>query len=265
MLGAPEGQLRVDDLFAVDLAAAAQAATARQGSVGRAVLVASLLSGPPGQDDPYQQSAARLAELLARPVRCLVSEPRAARAGALTTPGARGDALVVDLGAGTIDVIDEGSADIVVAGAGALLTAAVAEMLGISRAAADWVKRGPCIRVDGGQRFEAEDGTRGFLDAPAPAAATGMLAVTGPGGLLPSTRRHGPGEWRAIRTRLKQSVMNANLARAVRAVGREPSQVLVVGGPAGDEELLGVVGRTLPDGVAFGRGNVGGTCPRGSP
>ena len=32
----------VDDLFAVDLAAAADAATARQGSTGRAILVASL-------------------------------------------------------------------------------------------------------------------------------------------------------------------------------------------------------------------------------
>ena len=36
------GPVEVDDLFAVDLAAAAEAATARQGSTGRAVLVASL-------------------------------------------------------------------------------------------------------------------------------------------------------------------------------------------------------------------------------
>jgi hypothetical protein len=40
-------------------------------------------------------------------------------------------------------------------------------------------------------------------------------------------------------------------------------QVLVVGGPAGDEELLGVLARSLPDGVAVGRGDVGGTCPGG--
>jgi hypothetical protein len=110
--------------------------------------------------------AGQLSELLGRPVRCLLTEPGAARLGALTTPGARPDAAVVDVGAGTIDVIAPG-AEVVAAGAGELLTAAVAETLGISRAAAEWVKRGPCLRVDGGWRFEAEDGGRGFLDRPA--------------------------------------------------------------------------------------------------
>ena len=40
--GAGLAEVEVDDLFAVDLAAAAEAATARQGGTGRAVLVASL-------------------------------------------------------------------------------------------------------------------------------------------------------------------------------------------------------------------------------
>ncbi len=249
LLGTASGTTEVDDLFAVDLAAAAEAATARQGSTGRAVLVASL-GRLPVTDPPD--------ELLGVPVRRLISEPSAARAGALTTPGARCDALVVDLGAGTVDVI--GPADAVVAaGAGDLLTAAVAETLGIPRAAADWVKRGPCIRVDGGQRFEAEDGTRGFLAAAAPASSAGMLAVDGPGGLLPFDRRHGPAEWRAIRLRLKIAILAANLRRAIRTLGPDLAQVLVVGGPAGDEELLGVIMRSLPGEVAVGRGNVGGT------
>ena len=246
----------VDDLFAVDLAAAAEAATARPGSTGRAVLVASLSRA--GDED----AASVLGDLLGVPAYGPVSEPAAARLGALTTPGGRGDAVVVDLGAGTIDVIGlRGS--VVAAGAGELLTAAVAEMLGIPRASADWVKRGPCVRVDGGQRFEGEDGRRGFLDVPAPASAAGMLAVEGPGGWLPFDRHHGPGEWRAIRLRLKQAVLAANFRRAVRTLGQDPVQVLVVGGPAGDEELLGVLARLLPDGVAVGRGDVGGTCPGG--
>ena len=154
--------VEVDDLFAVDLAAAAEAATARQGSTGRAVLVASLSRAGD------EEAASVLADLLDMPVHSPVTEPAAARLGALTTPGARDDAVVVDLGAGTIDVIGGGATgrSVVAAGAGELLTAAVAEMLGIPRAAADWVKRGPCVRVDGGQRFEAEDGTRGFLDDP---------------------------------------------------------------------------------------------------
>jgi len=246
----------VDDLFAVDLAAAAEAATARPGSTGRAVLVASL--SRTGDED----AASVLGELLGVPVHGPVSEPAAARLGALTTPGGRDDAVVVDLGAGTIDVIGSGRS-VVAAGGGELLTAAVAEMLGIPRASADWVKRGPCVRVDGGQRFEGEDGRRGFLDVPAPASAAGMLAVEGPGGWLPFDRHHGPGEWRAIRLRLKQAVLAANFRRAVRTLGQDPAQVLVVGGPAGDEELLGVLARSLPDGVAVGRGDVGGTCPGG--
>ena len=254
--GAAPADLEVDDLFAVDLAAAAEAATARQGSTGRAVLVASLSRAGDAQ------AAAVLGDLLDMPVHSPVTEPAAARLGALTTPGARDDALVVDLGAGTIDVIGAGATglSVVAAGAGELLTAAVAEMLGIPRAAADWVKRGPCVRVDGGQRFEAEDGTRGFLDVPAPASAAGMLAVDGPGGWLPFDRHHGPGEWRAIRLRLKLAVLAVNFRRAVRTLGQDPAQVLVVGGPAGDEELLGVISRMLPDGVAAGRGDVGGTC-----
>ena len=246
----------LDDLFAVDLAAAAEAATARQGGTGRAVLVASLSRA--GNED----AASVLGDLLQVPVHGPVSEPAAARLGALTTPGGRDDAIVADLGAGTIDVIGPGSS-VVAAGAGELLTAAVAEMLGIPRASADWVKRGPCVRVDGGQRFEGEDGRRGFLDVPAPASAAGMLAVEGPGGWLPFDRQHGPGEWRAIRLRLKQAVLAANFMRAVRTLGQDPAQVLVVGGPAGDEELLGVLVRSLPDDVAVGRGDVGGTCPGG--
>ena len=97
--GPASGTGEVDDLFAVDLAAAAEAATARQGSTGRAVLVAAL------SRDREEPAAPVLAGLLGIPVHSPVSEPAAARLGALTTPGARDDAVVADLGAGTIDVI----------------------------------------------------------------------------------------------------------------------------------------------------------------
>ena len=254
------GPAEVDDLFALDLAAVGDTATARRGSLGRAVLVASLQRLAAGSDH-----AGQLSELLGRPVRCLLTEPAAARLGALTTPGARPDAAVVDVGAGTIDIIAPGGdatapgAEVVAAGAGELLTAAVAETLGIPRAAAEWVKRGPCLRVDGGQRFEAEDGGRGFLDRPAPASAAGTLAVMGPAGLLPFDRRHSPAEWRAVRLRLKQAVFAVNLRRALATLGADLGQVLIVGGPAGDDEMLGVLLRSLPGAVAVGRGNVGGT------
>ena len=299
-LGCAVGEARIAPLRAVDTSvvtvpdAAAPAGRLRvlaagvptPGGTGACVGAPLSIADPEPRDGPavavvppglrYDEAAARLRALLATgtrigavladlldiPVHSPVSEPAAARLGALTTPGARDSAVVADLGAGTIDVIGSGAtgASVVAAGAGELLTAAVAEMLGIPRAAADWVKRGPCVRVDGGQRFEAEDGTRGFLEVPAPASAAGMLAVEGPGGWLPFDRRRGPGEWRAIRLRLKLAVLAANFRRAVRTLGQDPAQVLVVGGPAGDEELLGVLAPMLPDGVAAGRGDVGGTC-----
>jgi Diol dehydratase reactivase ATPase-like domain/DD-reactivating factor swiveling domain len=252
-LGTGDGQGEVDDLFALDLAEVADTATARRGRLGSAALVASLRRMTDGADH-----AAVLADLLGLPVHGTLSEPAAARLGALTTPGARPDAVVVDLGAGTVDVIAPDD-EVVAAGAGDLLTTAVAETLRIPRAAADWVKRGPCLRVDGGQRFEAEDGSRGFLDRPAPAAAAGMLAAAGPSGLLPFDREHSPAEWRAIRLRLKEAVFAVNLRRALRTLGGPLPQALLAGGPAGDDELLGVLLRSLPGDVPVGRASVGGT------
>jgi len=252
-LGTADGRNELDDLFALDLALVADTATARRGSLGTAALVASLRRLSDGDDH-----AAALAGLLGVPVRSVLSEPAAARRGALTTPGARPDAAVVDLGAGTVDVIAV-HGEVVAAGAGELLTTAVAETLRIPRAAADWVKRGPCVRVDGGRRFEAEDGSRGFLDRPAPAAAAGMLAARGPAGLLPFDRGHSPAEWRAMRLRLKEAVFAANLRRALATLGGTLPQVLLVGGPAGDDELLGVLLRALPGHVPVGPATVGGT------
>jgi Diol dehydratase reactivase ATPase-like domain/DD-reactivating factor swiveling domain len=249
----------VDDLFAVDLAAVADVATARRGSLGRSIVAASLDRMEVGTDH-----AGQLAELLGCPVSIAGTEPAAARRGALTTPGARPDAVVVDLGAGTIDVITP-DAEVVAAGAGDLLTAAIAETLGASRAAAEWIKRGPSLRVDGGQRFEAEDGTHGFLSRSAPPSAAGTLAVMGPAGLLSFDRGRSPAEWRAVRLRLKQAVIAVNLRRALAGHETRPEQILIVGGPAADEELLGVLLRSLPDGVAAGRGNVGATLPGPSP
>src|SRR5260370_41365616 len=90
----------------------------------------------------------------------------------------------------------------------------------------------------------------------------GMLAVSGPGGLLPFDRRHSPAEWRAVRLRLKQAVFSANLDRALRTLGPDLRQVLLVGGPAGGDEPLGGALRTLPAGIPAGRGSVGGPIPR---
>jgi len=262
---APRRDADADDVFTVDLAAVWEAATARRGSLGRAFLVATLHRQPPDAG----AAATELSSLLGIPVTSPLTEPAAARLGAATTPGLLPGAVVADIGSGTIDVIEADGREAVVAGAGELLTVAVAEALGVPRAAADWIKRGPCVRLDGGQRYEAEDGGRGFLAVSAPVSAAGMLAVPGPGGLVPfagrSGRPHTPSEWRAIRLRLKQAVLAASLQRALTALGEprlgsgRPAQLLLVGGPAADNELVGVLTRSLPDAITVGRGNLGAT------
>lgn len=105
----------------------------------------------------------------------------------------------------------------------------------------------------------AEDGTRGFLEQPATRDVVGALVVRGPGGPLAFHRSLAPGEWRALRLRLKVAMIGGNVARALRTLDVEPHSVVVVGGPAGDDEVLATVTGALPVGTAVGRGNVGST------
>jgi hypothetical protein len=240
----------VDDLFAVDLAALADGQLVRGGAVAsRTVALAALHA-----DAPYADPGPALAARLDVPVHTAASEAAAARLGALSTPGAPADAVVVDLGGGTIDVVSAAGAT-VLAGAGELLTTATAAMLGIARTPAEWAKRGPASRADAPQLLLAEDGTRTFLDAPIRSDAIGALVVAGPTGWLPFDRRLAPGEWRALRLRLKTDILGANLTRAL---PESPGTVLVVGGPAGDDEILGCVARALPRGNAVGRADTAG-------
>jgi hypothetical protein len=113
--------------------------------------------------------------------------------------------------------------------------------------------------VEGPQVVLGEDASRTFLDRAAPAETIGALVVHGPAGLLPFNRVLAPGEWRALRLRLKVDAVGGNVARALRTLGVEPATVVVVGGPAGDAEVLSAVMRALPAGVAVGRGEVGGS------
>lgn len=243
----------VDDLFSVDLAAVAEtvltrAGVARSRAIGLAVLRA---------DEPYADPSEALAERLGVPVHTVDSESTAGRAGAMSTPGAGDDAVVIDLGAGTVDAVS-GDRAVVAAGGGELLTVSVAALTGTTGAAAEWVKRGSAARVEAPQILLAEDGSREFLDRPAGPEVVGALVVRGPAGLLPFNRVLAPGEWRALRLRLKVELVGGNVARALRSLATSPSTVVVVGGPAGDEEVLSAVSRALPAGTAVGRGDVGG-------
>lgn len=252
----PDVEVAVDDLWPVDLAVVTeQVAARRAGTAGRPVGLAALHA-----DAPYADPAEALAALLGRPVRCAPSEAAAARLGALTTPGAvaAGSTVVVDLGGGTIDTVGADAA-VVAAGGGELLTASVAALTGVTAAAAEHVKRGPAQRVEAPQVLLGEDGSRSFLDRPAPPETVGMLVVRGPAGLLPFHRTLAPGEWRALRLRLKVDLLGANVARALRTLEEAPRTVIVVGGPAGDDEVLAAVSGALPAHTAVARGNVTGS------
>ena len=243
----------VDDLWVVGMREVATSVSARiDSTTARAVVLAALRSGP-----LETMPDVVLGRELDVPVRLVRAESAAARAGALTTPGAREGSIVADLGGGTVDVMGSAGREIVAAGGGEMLTAAVATYLRLPRGAADWVKRGPCSRLEAPQVVLAEDGVRTFLDRPAPLAAVGSLVAAGPAGLLPFGGSLAPAAWRSLRLRLKQRVLADNLARAMRSLGEQARDVLLVGGVAGDEELLGLLRPVLP-GVAVGRADVAG-------
>ncbi len=199
------------------------------------------------------------------PVTVTNSESEAAALGARTTPGLPEQALILDIGGGTIDLVG-GKSGVSAAGAGEMLSAAVAEVLGVPKGAADWIKRGPAQRVESAQVLLSENGTYDFVsenDRHTPASALGMLVTPGPVGLLPFGRNMQPAEWRIIRQSLKLEIIARNVSRILLTyrdsmASDESVDIVIVGGPAEDDELLPVLGR-LSEVRGLGRGNVAGS------
>lgn len=245
--------LETDDVWAVALREIAASVSHRiDATTSRTLVVAALTS-----ERAKSNSAFVLGEEMGVTLKLLPAEATAARVGAFTTPAARQGALVADLGGGTIDVMGPGGGEVVAAGAGEMLTAGVAAFLRIPRGAAEWVKRGPCSRVEDSQVLLAEDGVRSFLANPAPNTALGSLVVPGPAGLLAFSGSLAPSSWRALRLRLKHRVIAENLGRALKSLDDPSPELLLVGGVAGDEELLGLLRNALP-GIVVGRCDVAG-------
>jgi hypothetical protein len=201
------------------------------------------------------------------PVSIARSEASAAALGAFTTPGLARDALILDIGGGTIDIIDGdqvSGAEMSAAGAGELLTAAVAHALAISRGAADWIKRGPAQRLESPHVLLGEDGSKAFVDddKPYPATAMGSLVTPGPAGYLTFGQNVQPAEWRIMRQSLKRSAIGENVARLLRSFNAandssKIQDVVIVGGPAADDELIPILSQVKGIG-GLGRGNVAG-------
>ena len=93
----------------------------------------------------------------------------------------------------------------------------------------------------------------------------GMLVTPGPVGLLPFGQDLQPSEWRIIRQSLKLEIIAKNVSRIINTYKEikessgldESFDIVVVGGPAEDDELLPALGR-LPEIKGLGRGNVAG-------
>ena len=206
-----------------------------------------------------------LSSIFEVPVTVANSESAAASIGARTTPGLPRKALILDIGGGTIDLVGE-DCGVSAAGAGELLSAAVAEVLDVPKGAAEWIKRGPAQRVDSAQVLLSENGSYDFVaenDTTTPANALGMLVAPGPVGLLPFGRNMQPAEWRIIRQSLKLEIIARNVSRILqtyrdRTASDESFDIVIVGGPAEDDELLPVLGR-LSEVRGLGRGNVAGS------
>ena len=251
-----EPPVRIDDMWIVDLDALSELPGLRSGSVDeRRLLLAALAPATRGGESARAFSAAWRG-----PVDVVGTEAQASREGALTTPGIAADAWVVDLGGGTIDAIGPSGDSRTAAGSGELMTSAVAHALTISSGAAEWVKRGPASRIESPFVMADESGERRFLPEPAAHGSVGWLATRGPSGDLPFSRTLALAEWRAMRLALKRQVFAANLERMLAGVGRDATlrDVVIIGGPAGDDEILEALNPALGAAVV-GRADVAAT------
>ena len=252
----------VTDVWGVDISKILVDHGLRSNSRSRNIVVASV-------NHRNSESREQLDDIFSVPVSIMESETAAALIGARTTPGLPANSLILDIGGGTIDLVGENG--ISAAGAGELLSIAVAKVLNVPKGAADWIKRGPAQRVESPQVLLNEDGSRGFTSeseeagSSVPATVLGSLVTPGPSGLLPFGRDLQPSEWRIIRQSLKLEIIANNVARILRSysdmhsdMGKNSFDIVIVGGPAADDELLPVLGR-LPMVRGMGRGNVAGT------
>ena len=243
----------VADAYAVALEDLDDGAWIRRGIVHTARAPLALLT-----TDRRTDAADRLARLTGRQVHVGASEEEAAAAGARSTPGCPADAMVCDVGGGTIDLVGDDQR-VVGAGAGELLTLATSLALGCPRSLAEIAKRGPALRAQTPHLAHDEDGRRRFLDTPVPAAAVGRLCVVGDHGVVALSDALAPEEWHALRLALKRTAIADNVARLLRATGLAPRTLVLAGGVAEDREVVAMVAEVLrPAGTIIGRANVAG-------
>ena len=221
----------VDDLWAVELREVAASVAARvDDRTARALVVAALHGGGP--------TSTRAAEVLGAELGCPGralprAEAAAARVGRADHARRRpGGAVVVDLGGGTDRRAWAGSGrEVVAAGAGEMLTAAVADLPRPAPRGGRLGQARPCSRLEAPQVLLAEDGV-------AHASSTVRRQPAAVGSLVVSRARPGccrsAGRWprpsgEPLRLRTKQRV----LAGQRRERGARPRRTRPAGPPRG--------------------------------
>ena len=208
-------------------------------------------------DTARSDVASRLTEMTQRPVHVVGDEARAAYHGALSTPGAPTGSAVIDIGGGTIDVAAAGRS-LTVAGAGDLVTAAIAQHLDIPTSMAELVKVHPSLRVESPHLATTEDGDRIFLEDAAPGRAVGWLCVRpSPRDYVPFSDHLTAGQWRDQRFDLKSAVLGGSVRRALRHIDLADASLLLTGGGACDDESVSVLSAELGARVV-GRADIAG-------
>jgi hypothetical protein len=84
------------------------------------------------------------------------------------------------------------------------------------------------------------------------------LLTNAPSGLLPFTSALSGAEWRSWRLAAERLVIGGNVMTGLERSAKEASDVLLVGGGAGDDELVRAVSEQLGQEITVGRGNVAG-------
>lgn len=247
---APKGTLT----HTLDLGEVASQAGIRRGMVAADLRVMSTMRSGTAPT----HGCAELEELLQVSVVTSGTESEAARAGALTTPGVDEGVVVVDVGGGTVDVV---TAELrtTMPGAGQMLTAAAAHALVVSQSIAEYAKRTESKLCVSAQLLEDEHGRREFASPPLNSRNVGWLLTPSPSGLLPFTSRLSLHEWRRWRHVAKELSIAHNVRRGLVHLPEPPNGVLLVGGGAGDDELVRAVSASLDGAVSIGRGDVAGT------
>lgn len=195
---------------------------------------------------PLDDVCAAFAEIVMRPVLVGGAEAKAGWIGAHSTPGLPPEVVVIDIGAGTLDVITSEDS-VAVAGAGDLITAGVALSLSISTTLAENAKMHPVVRVETPHLIAREDGVREFPDGPVPGSSVGRLSlVTVHGDLVPLDSRLAPETWHRERLGIKATVLERGLLRARRVLRggfADDALLLLAGGGAEDAELITAAAR----------------------